>query len=163
MEQGTFMDIVGARYKDIRSMFISRVMKMNKTFSDDSFNTAFIKCVEQFGNKVIGYDDVVKYFWVTYINTEITEDTKKSRFELCDEFDDIIDDDSTYATQFYDIVMKAITEAFGENDMFIYSLHKYHKWSKEELEEDGYDCSNFETRIKTIHRFVKTYCKKKFK
>lgn len=162
MERGNFMGIVGAHYKDIRNLFISRAKKMDRSFSDDSFNTAFIKCSEQFGDKEVGYDDVIRYFWVSYLNTELNEDKRKGRFELCDEFDDMIDDDSSYATQVYDIVMDAITLAFGEDDMMVYSLYMYHRWSKEDLEREGYDCTNLDVRIKTIHRFVKTYCRKKF-
>jgi hypothetical protein len=60
-------------------------------------------------------------------------------------------------------VMDSVSEQFGENDMMVYSLHKYHGWSKEDLISDGYDCSDFEERIRTIHRFVKTYGKKRIK
>jgi hypothetical protein len=163
MKQGTFMDIVGVHYKDIRNLFISRDVRMGKVFSDDSFNSAFIKCVERFADRPIGYDEAVRYFWVAYENTEMTFQNKQSRFELRDEFDDIIDDDETCAERLYDIVMDSVSEQFGENDMMVYSLHKYHGWSKEDLISDGYDCSDFEERIRTIHRFVKTYGKKRIK
>ena len=163
MENGTFMDIVGVHYKDIRSLFISRVVRLDKEFSDDSFNSAFIKCAEHFGNKDIEYSEAVRYFWVAYEHTEMNVESRQSRFELRDEFDDIVEEDDTYAQRIYDKTMEAVAEAFGEDDMMMYSMHKYHGWSKEELEEDGYDCKNFDIRIKTIHRFVKTYCKKNFK
>jgi hypothetical protein len=163
MERGNFMGIVGAHYKDIRNLFICRVKKLGRPFSDDSFNTAFIKCAERFGDKEVGYDDVVRYFYVSYLNTELKNDKMKERFELCDEFDDILDDDQSFATTLYDKVMDAVKDTFNENDMMVYSLYKYHGWTKEDLENDGYDCANLDIRVNTIHRFVKTYCRKKFK
>lgn len=163
MEKGTFMGIVGAHYKDIRNLFISRVKKLGRTFSDDTFNTVFIKCTERFGDKEVGYDDVVKYFYVSYLNTELKNDKTKGRFELCDEFDDIPDEDKSAATALYDKVMDTVKDEFNENDMMVYSLYKYHGWTKEDLENDGYDCTNLDTRVKTIHRFVKKHFRKKIK
>ena len=75
------MGIVGAHYKDIRNLFISRVTKLGRPFSDDTFNTAFIKCAERFGDKEVGYDDVVRYFYVSYLNTELKNDKMNERFE----------------------------------------------------------------------------------
>lgn len=161
MDTGTFMDIVGVHYKDIKSLFISRDVKKGLQFNEDSFNTAFIKCVEQFGNKPITYDDVLKYFYVTYKTVRCNELKYYSKTDVCDEFtDDFIEDDKSYAESLYEDVMNEITKRFGEEDMMIYSLHKYHDWSIEDLEDDGYDCVDFEERITTIHRFIKKYCKK---
>jgi hypothetical protein len=72
----------------------------------------------------------------------------------------VIAEDPSRADCIYRIVMKAITDAFGEDDMMIYSLYKYHGWTIDELTDVGYDCKNLDIRVKTIHRFVKAYCKK---
>lgn len=163
MENRTFMDWVGVHYDKIRSLFKSRSHNANNDFDEDAFNDAFIKCAQRFGNTATTYEDVVKYFWIAYINT-----IKSSSHDKFDEFNielhDCIDDtDDDHASYIYNIVMDAITEAFGEDDMMIYSLYKYHGWKKIDLINAGYDCSNLDIRIKTIHRFVKAYCKKKFK
>jgi hypothetical protein len=162
MTTGSFMDIIGVHYKDIKNLFTSRDVKNGIRFNEDSFNTAFIKCVEQFGDKIVEYDDVVKYFYVTYKHIRDTELTYYSKITVQDEFeDDIIDDeDEDYAKYVYETVMLAVSNTFGEDDMMMYSLYKYHDWTKEELENDGYDCIDFDERINTIHRFMKKFCKK---
>lgn len=159
MKTGTFMDIVGTNYDDIKRLYISR--SNNKgSFDEDSFNEAFIKCAKKFGNDVITYEDVVKYLWVAYINTKKASSIKDSKIEYCEEYEDIEEEEDYTAESIYNIVMDAITAAYSEEDMMIYSLYKYHKWTKNDLIEAGYDCKNFEIRIKTIHKFVKAYCKK---
>jgi hypothetical protein len=56
--------------------------------------------------------------------------------------------------------MTTVSEVFGEDDMMVYSLYKYYGWSENELIDAGYDCKDLNNRIKTIHKFVKSYCKK---
>lgn len=163
MNRGTFMDIVGLRYDDIKRTYSLRDKNNNRKFDEDSFNDAFIKCAKHFGNELIQYEDVIKYFWIAYVNTRKGNDYKyKSNIELYEEYpDNIIDDDSdSLAERFYKITMDAITEAFGEEDMIVYSLYKYHGWKEKDLIEAGYNCNNLQLRIKNIHRFVKEYTKK---
>ena len=166
MKTGTFMDIVGIHYDDIKKLYIKRECSNGRKFNEDSFNTAFIKCAKHFENNTLDYDTVVKYFWVAYVNTSKNEYKYNSNTELCDEFNfDILDDDDeeSFAQKLYTTVMDAISYVYSEEDMLIYSLYKYHGWKKEELIEAGYNCENFETRIKEIHKFVKEYTKKHFK
>ena len=164
MNRGNFMDIISVHYKDIKSLFRSRSSDDRK-FDEDSFNDAFIKCASHFGNTVINYDDAIKYFWTAYVNTVKGEESRISKIESFDnEIHDTIDDEEpSYAKTIYNKIMTAVTEAFNEDDMNIYSLYKYHKWTKEDLEDAGYDCKNFDLRIKTIHKFVKLYSKKYLK
>ena len=164
MNTGTFMEIVGAHYRELKTLFTTRDKRHNIPFNEDSFNTAFIKCVERFGDTIIGYDDVVKYFYVAYKHTHENELIHNNRYELCEEFGDIIDEDELkYARDIYDLVMGAVEKSFGRDEMMVYSLHKYHGWTKEDLESEGYDCTNLDERIKNIHRFVKQYSKKNIK
>lgn len=166
MKRGQFMDIISVHYKDIRKLFISRSSNNGFQFSEDSFNDAFINCSLHFGNNTIDYDVAVKYFWIAYRNAIYCEHSKSARTVLQDEFsDDIIDEecDDEFAKYIYDTVMNAVTEAFSEDDMMIYSLYKYHNWSIQELTEAGYDCKNIDIRIKNIHRFVKEFIKLKYK
>ena len=166
MKRGTFMDIVGIHYDDIKNTYFIRDKASNRKFNDDAFNDAFIKCAKHFNNDIIEYDDVIKYFWIAYVNTCKNNFKQTSIIDFCEEYsEDISDEDDTesFTTNFYNTCMDAITEAFNENDMLIYSLYKYHKWTKDDLIAAGYDCNNFEIRIKTIHRFLKEYCKKKYK
>lgn len=164
MNSGTYMDIVGIHYKDIKTLFKSRLNNSGNAFDEDAFNDAFIKCAHRFGNTIITYNDAVKYFWVAYVNTMKGSRSKVS-YEFIDslensDFDCIDDEDPSYAKYIYNIVMAAVTEAFGEDDMMIYSLYKYHGWTEAELIEAGYNCNNIDIRIKNIHKFVKAYCKK---
>lgn len=165
MESGNFMDIISVHYKDIRKLFVTRSHNHRINFSDDTFNDAFISCAQHFGNRTIEYEYAVKYFWVAYRNAITGEISKNAKIVLQDEFEDIIDDntDNEFAKYVYDTVMDAIAAAFGEDDMYIYSLYKYNGWTKDDLIAEGYDCKNFETRIKNIHRFVKEYIKLKYK
>jgi hypothetical protein len=161
MKTGTYMDLVSVHYDDFKKTFASRDNNRGRRFDEDSFNDAFIKCANRFGNNVITYDDALRYFWIAYSNT--AKSIKHNDIELDDTMYDIIDDeDPSKANYIYNIVMAAITEAFNEDDMMIYSLYKYHGWSEKELVEAGYDCKNLDVRIKTIHKFVKAYCKKHF-
>ena len=162
MKTGTFMDIVSVHYDDFKKSFISRDNNKGRKFDEDSFNDAFIKCANKFGNDIISYDDAIKYFWVTYSNT-VKSIKQNTNTELDDTLHDVIDDDEpSKANYIYNIVMAAITEAFNEDDMMVYSLYKYHNWTEDELTAAGYDCKNLDIRIKTIHKFVKSYCKKRF-
>lgn len=165
MKRGQFMDIISVHYKDIRKLFVSRSSNQGYQFSDDAFNDAFISCALHFGNKTIDYDCAVKYFWVTYRNAIHCEHSKTEKTILQDEFEDIVDEtyDSGFAEYIYDTVMNAIVDSFGEEDMQIYSLYKYHGWTQQDLIDSGYDCKNLEIRIKNIHRFVKQFIKLKYK
>lgn len=167
MERGNFMDIISVHYKDIKKLFTTRCATRKIQFNEDAFNESFIKCAQHFGNDVIIYDDAVRYFWIAYLNTVKGDISKNSRAMLCNEFEEepLTDDDSDeqFAKYFYDTTMAAITEAFSEDDMMIYSLYKYNGWSENDLKEAGYDCKNLDIRIKNIHRFVKKYTKMKYK
>lgn len=167
MNTGTFMDLISIHYKDIKNLFKSRSYNRNIDFDEDSFNDAFIKCAQRFGNEIINYDVSVKYFWIAYVNT-YKNNKSNMHSDIQDEFDcslhdTIDDDDPSYAAYIYNIIMAAIKVAFSEDDMMIYSLYKYHNWSKQDLIDAGYDCKNLEIRIKTIHKFVKAYSKKHVK
>lgn len=163
MKSGTFMDVVGVHYDDIKRLYISRDVNRGKKFDEDSFNEAFIKCAKRFGNDLIFYDDVIKYFWIAYINTCKKDHSYKNSMEFCEEYPELEEDGENFSRQLYNTVMNAVENAFSEDDMMIYSLYKYHGWSKQDLISAGYNCNNLEIRIKTIHKFVKEFCKKNFK
>ena len=61
------MDIISAHYKDIKKLFVSRISNHGLKFNEDSFNDAFIKCAQHFGNDIIAYDDAIKYFYVAFL------------------------------------------------------------------------------------------------
>ena len=160
MKTGTYMDLVSVHYDTFKKTFASRDNNRGRKFDEDSFNDAFIKCVNRFGNDIISYDDAIKYFWIAYSNT--TKSIKhNNNTELDEDLHDILDDDEpSKADYIYNIVMEAVATAFNEDDMMVYSLYKYHGWTIDELTDAGYDCKNLDVRIKTIHKFVKAYCKK---
>lgn len=157
------MDIVGTNYDDIRRIYCSRDNNAGRKFSEDAFNEAFVKCASKFGNSIITYDDVIKYFWIAYLNTHKKDMINNSKLDYIEEYPEIEEDNESFSKQLYNMVMNAIENAFSEEDMLIYSLHKYHGWSKQDIASSGYDCKNFEIRIKNIHKFAKEYCKKNFK
>lgn len=158
------MDTIGIHHDEIKSLFKSRAYKSGMSFDEDSFNDAFIKCAEKFGNDEVPYETIVKYFWVAYTNTYKSNIAKEQRIETV-ELDiashDCIDEPDTNV---YNIVMDAIAFKFGEELMMMYSLYKLHNWSKDDLIDAGYNVDEcFDLTIKEIHKFVKTYCKKRVK
>lgn len=167
MTSGTFMDIIGIHYDDIKRLYASRDKNNNIKFCEDSFNDAFIKCAKKFGNDIITYEDAIKYFYVAYVNTHkgsynsqidvVFDNLENNNIEEISDKDDA--ENVEYAKYIYDITMSAIKEVYNENDMYVYSLYKYHNWSEKELISSGYDCTNFKEKIKEIHRFVKKYHK----
>lgn len=163
MKTGTFMDIVGVYYDDIKKIYNSRDNNNKRKFNEDAFNEAFIKCAAKFGNSIITYDDVIKYFWIAYVNTCKNNYTYENAMCFCEEYPEIEEESENFSTQFYNIIMNAIENAFSEEDAALYSLYKYHGWSKQDLISAGYNCKNIEIRIKTIHKFVKEFSKKNFK
>lgn len=167
MDTGTFMDIVASRYKEIRSLFKTRLYNSGLQFDEDLFNDTFIKCVNKFGNDEITYDVTVKYFWTAYFNTIKSELIKESYTEpLDEELHDCLDDnyneytDEDFARDIYNKVSKAVKDKFGADEATIYMMYKYHNWKECDLIAAGYSCHNLTDRIKTMHRFVKAYCKK---
>lgn len=169
MSAGTFMDIVASRYKDIKSLFKTRLYNIGLQFDEDLFNDTFIKCATKFGNEKITYEVIVKYFWIAYFNTIKSEFAKETNtvFEPFDEeihdciddvYNDYIDDD--FARDIYNKVLKAVEDKFGLTEANIYFMYKYHNWKECDLIAAGYNCRNLTDRIKTVHRFVKAYCKK---
>lgn len=167
MKTGTFMDLISIHYKEIKTSFKSR--SLDKTFDEDAFNDAFIKCANHFGNEILDYDTVVKYFFTAYKNTRIANECKEQRImteELDSEVHDCyeeLDEHFEYAQYVYDNVMNAIADEYSENDMMIYSLYKYHKWKLQDLIDAGYDCTDFDNKVDEIHKFTKNYCKDHFK
>lgn len=161
MKSGTFMDIVGIHYDDIKRIYSSRDKNRGQKFCEDSFNEAFIKCAAKFCNNIITYEDAIRYFWVAYVNTKKNTFKYTSSIELCEEYsDDIIDDnESSLAEKVYDITENILKKKFGETEMLIYILYKYHNWSEKDLEISGYDCTDLKSRIKTMHSYVKEYWK----
>ena len=163
------MDIVADNYTKIKSLFSSRLYNISINFDEDLFTDAFIKCANKFGSEQITYEVTVKYFWIAYLNTIKTELAKieNSNVEFLEEdIHDCIDDtynelyDDDYARNIYNTIMDAITLKYGEEEMLVYSLYKYHNWTEIDLIAAGYNCDKLSDRIKKIHRFVKEYCKK---
>ena len=114
MDTGTFMDIVASRYKEIRSLFKTRLYNSGLYFDEDLFNDTFIKCANKFGNDRVTYDVTVKYFWTAYFNTIKSELIKESYTESLDEeLHDCLDDryneniDEDFARDIYNKVSKA--------------------------------------------------------
>ena len=172
MCEHTFMGIVAAHYMDIKKLFKSRLYNIDLQFDEDIFSDTFIKCATKFDNDIVSYDTAVKYFWTAYLNNvklSKINTTKIDFVELDENLHDCIDDvynelyDDDYTINIYNIVMNAITVKYGRDLMEIYSLHKFHGWSKDDLIDAGYDCDNFETNIKEIHKFVKSYGKRHIK
>lgn len=170
MNRGTFMELVGFHYNNIKKLFISRMNNEDKKFDEDAFSSSFIKCNEKFGKTEITYDDAIKYFWIAFKNTSKTNDVNESKYEFHDDYEyyDFLDsffinkeNDDADLEYFYNTVMDAIAETFDENDMYVYNLHICYGWTKEEIESAGYNCRNFKDKIKAIHEFVKEYCKSK--
>ena len=158
------MNIISVHYNEIKSLFKSRSYKSNTVFDEDSFNDAFIKCANRFGNMEITYDTATKYFWAAYINTFKTNKIKESKLETVELDVDVHDCIDEPDTNIYNIVMDAISFKYGENLMLMYSLYKFHNWSKTDLIMAGYDIDDdFDYHIKEIHKFVKTYCKNHIK
>ena len=62
MNTGTFMDLISIHYKDIKNLFKSRSYNRNIDFDEDSFNDAFIKCAQRFGNEINNYDNAKMYY-----------------------------------------------------------------------------------------------------
>ena len=54
---------------------------------------------------------------------------------------------NVYSNQTMDIIEKE----YGEEYMMIYSLYKYYGWTEEDLQNEGYDCTNLKDKIKEIH------------
>lgn len=159
------MDIISVHYNEIRSLFKTRSINNGIAFDEDSFNDAFIKCAQKFGNDIIEYVLAIKYFWTVYTNTIKASISHKKRLDFVsidEELHDCVDDSADYnhAQNVYNIVMDAISVKYGEEQMMMYSLYKYHDWNKEDLIDAGYDCDDFDNRIKDIHKFVRSYCKK---
>lgn len=152
------MDIVSVHYKDIVLLFKSRRNIIE--FDEDLFGDAFIKCAEKFGNNTIDYDTAIKYFWVVYVNTVKSNFINKAKHQIIsiedtDDINDIQDEDIVIYE--YDIIMDSITKKFGENEMQMYRLYKYHNWTEDELKSIGIHLNK--NTIKEIHKFVKSYSK----
>lgn len=165
MKTGTFMDIISIHYQDIRKSFSSR--SIGGILDEDSFNDAFIRCATHFGNEIIDYDTAAKYFFTAYKNTHIKNEQNSSRHST-DEIDINVhdyseDDDTLYAKEVFDEVMDAISKEFSKEDMNIFRLYRYDNWTIGELIDTGYDCDEFDERIRDIDKFVKKYCKTHFK
>ena len=161
------MDIIASKYNDIVPLFKSRLIKQGIQYDEDLFNDSFIKCADKFGSEQIDSDLAIKYFWTTYINTIKSEFNNNICIESLDEeihdcidntYNEFVEDD--YAKDTYNTIMNAITSKYGEEDMYLYSLYKYHEWTEQDLIDAGYDCIGLDKRIKLIHKFVKSYCKK---
>lgn len=149
------MDIVSVHYKDIVSLFKSRQHIVE--FDEDMFGDAFIKCAEKFGNNTIDYDTAIKYFWVVYVNTVKSNFINKAKHQIVsiEDIDDISDIQEDVVI--YDVIMDSISKEFGENEMQMYRLYKYHNWNEDELKSIDIDLNK--NTIKEIHKFVKSYSK----
>lgn len=160
MNSGDFMGLIGHHYDKIVSLFKSRSYNLGVNFDEDLFGDAFIKCAYKFGEDIISYDVAIKYFWVVYLNTVKSQfiNSQKINTVSIDETPDI-EDIFDINRQVYNMVMDAIVVKFGEDEMNVYRLYKYHNWTKEELISAGFDCNNLLERVKTIHKFVKEYSK----
>lgn len=169
MHKNTFMGVVATHFDELKRLFKSRIHDAGLQFDDDIFSDTIIKCATKFGNADVSYDVVVKYFWTSFLNNTKMSKINVNRLdtvELDEELHDCIDNtynelyDDDYTINIYNIVMNAITVKYGSDLMELYSLHKFHGWTKEDLMQAGYNCDNFETNIKEIHKFVKSYGKK---
>lgn len=167
MNTGTFMDLISVNYNKIRSLFRTRLRNMDMRFDEDSFNDAFIKCAQKFGNERITYEYTIKYFWAAYLNTikaNISKEHKLDVVAIDDEMHDKSDEEEDeLARSLYKSVMNAIANEFGEDAMMIYSLYKLHDWTEEEISNYGYDCTDLDSCIMEIDKFINTNYKNKHK
>lgn len=127
MENGTFIDIVSIKYKDIRISFNNWSKNRQLVFDEDSFNDAFIKCADHFKDTIITYNDAIKYFWTAYIHT-VMNNKKHNKFstELSDTID-VIDIEYNYNIDtIYDTIIDDIQQKFGNNAVQLIHNHFIH-------------------------------------
>jgi hypothetical protein len=127
MENGTFIDIVSIKYKDIRISFNNWSKNRQLVFDEDSFNDAFIKCADHFKDTIITYNDAIKYFWTAYIHI-VMNNKKHNKFstELSDIID-VIDIEYNYNIDtMYDTIIDDIQQKFGNNAVQLIHNHFIH-------------------------------------
>ena len=127
MENGTFIDIVSIKYKDIRISFNNWSKNRQLVFDEDSFNDAFIKCADHFKDTIITYNDAIKYFWTAYIHT-VMNNKKHNSFstELSESIDVIDSNYNEDIDTLYNIIIKDIQQKFGNNAVQLIHNHFIH-------------------------------------
>lgn len=157
------MDIVGAHYDDIKSLYISRDKNKDRKFNEDAFNDAFIKCSIKFANQLITYDDVIKYFWIAYVNT-----SKSLKPNNLIEFDINFHDklDNKY-NENVDILAKEILyfveHKFGKKLRNAYELYVCYNWKITDLIEQNLADKNFPSDLKKIKLAIQKKYKDSYK
>lgn len=150
------MDLVAVHYKDIKNCFQSRLAKIGKTFNDDAFNDAFIKCSIRFGEKEISYDDVLKYFWVAFLNTMRTEEHHNGKFDHDAEIQDEIDEEyDTNIDDLFAVICESLEERFGKENLLAFKMVVCDNWDIDELIENQYVERDFKTTFKKMKQFAK--------
>ena len=158
MKTGKFMDLISIHYKDIRCCFNSRLLKIGKSFNDDAFNDAFIKCAVRFGEKEITYDDAVKYFWVAFLNTTRNEDITNSKFDHETEIQDEIDEEyDTQIDEKFDKVCSIIESEFGKDNLLAFKMVICDGWDIDELIDNQYVDYSFKSLFKKMKQFAKKH------
>lgn len=136
MERMTFTDIVSFNYKDIKTLFYSRMTKRHLKFDEDAFNDAFIKCAMHFENEYISYDEAIKYFWTAYIHTVLNyklHDSHSTEY-LPELYDQIDNEYNQNIDELYDIIITDIKNEFGDDGVLTvinYLNHKTYKSSSD--------------------------------
>lgn len=149
MENGTFIDIVSIKYKDIRISFNNWSKNRQLVFDEDSFNDAFIKCADHFKDTIITYNDAIKYFWTAYIHT-VMNNKKHNSFstELSESIDVIDSNYNEDIDKLYNIIIKDIQQKFGDDAVQLIHNHFIHNTKDKQLSRKI--CKYIKTKYKGI-------------
>jgi ATP-dependent Lon protease len=154
----TLNGILEKRFHEIILNFKKASRRHNITFNEDIFMDTYIKCCERLNEKDLDENQIIQYFWVSFVNnTKKSYRNNKITVDI-DEYEEVLDIiDEPYddrRLRVYDIITKYVETKFPD-DYKMWYLHFAENKSYNELKKLGYENVNFHNVFRNINNYIK--------
>lgn len=163
MNEMSFTDIVAANYNEIVRNFKAGVKNHGHVFDEDIMNDAFVSCFNSLKDKKLTKQEVIKYYWVAYVNKYKTRQEHEQIMDCYDnveeEFEDIENEHYNSTTdKIYDIIISGVQDHYGVRKATIWEMYACQGKSSKEIRAMGFnDIDNYAYFTKQVKRYIKNH------
>jgi cyclopropane fatty-acyl-phospholipid synthase-like methyltransferase len=150
-------EIMEQHFHELESNFKCAAAKQGYTFDYDIFIDTYIKCNESLKHKNVDKEQIINYFWVSFINNTKKDYNKKNKIKLTDleEASEIIDEPyDDRRIKVYETIIQNVQKKFSSDEFKAWYLHVVENKSYDDLSKMGYNI-NFHNTFRNINNYIK--------
>ena len=162
MTKFTFSELVANNFDEIVRNFKVGLKKNGYRYDEDVMNDAFINCYNSLKDKELTKQEMLKYFWTSYINRLKNVMLRENHIEYCDDmslYEDI--EETAYNNtpdRIYNIILQELQDHFGIRKTTMWELYTCKGKTTNEIKAMGFkNVPNMACLSKVFKRYINNH------